>query len=99
MLFRSVARQLGARVVIAVDVVYPPQHSTLTNPVSVLFQSVLISSYRHLLTERPQADLVLSPVIEIRGQLGLGDRDWLIQTGVAAAEAALPQLRAAFAMP
>ena len=95
----AVARQLGARVVIAVDVVYPPQHSTLTNPVSVLFQSVLISSYRHLLTERPQADLVLSPVIEIRGQLGLGDRDWLIQKGVAAAEAALPQLRAAFVMP
>ena len=92
----AAARQLGASVVIAVDVVYPPQHSTLTNPVSVLFQTVLISSYRHLLTERPQADLVLSPSIEVTGQLGLSDRSWLINTGIAAAEAALPQLRAAF---
>ena len=93
----AVARQLGAQRVIAVDVVYPPQHSTLTNPVSVLFQTVLISSHRHLHNERPLADLVLLPVIETRGQLGLSDRDWLIKAGIAAAEAALPQLRAAFA--
>ena len=92
----AVARQLGAQVVIAVDVVYPPQHSSLTNPVSVLFQTVLISSYRQLLNERPQADLVLSPAIVTAGQLGLSDRGWLIRAGIAAAEAALPQLRAAF---
>lgn len=92
----ATARQLGAQVVIAVDVVYPPHHSALTNPVSVLFQTMLISSYRLLLSERLQADLVLTPVIETTGQLGLSDRDWLIRVGVAAAEAALPQLRAAF---
>ena len=94
----AVARQLGARVVIAVDVVYPPKNSALTNPVSVLFQSVLISSYRHLLNERQQADLVLSPKIENSGQLGFSDREWLIKMGSAAAEAALPQLKAAFAV-
>ena len=92
----AVARQLGARMVIAVDVVYPPQNSALSSPVSVLFQSLLISSYRHLQVERAQADLVLSPVIEAQAQLGLADRDRLIAAGVAAAEAALPQLRAAF---
>ena len=92
----AVARQLGAQVVVAVDVVYPPQHSNMTNPLSVLFQTMLISSYRHLLIERTQADLVLSPVIETTGQLGLSDRDWLVKAGVAAADAALPQLRAAF---
>ena len=94
----AVARQLRARVVNAVDVVYPPKNSALTNPVSVLFQSVLISSYRHLLNERQQADLVLSPKIEDRSQLGFGDREWLIKMGSAAAQAALPQLKAAFAV-
>lgn len=92
----AVARQLGAAVVVAVDVVYPPRHSSLTNPVSVLFQTVLISSYRHLLNERQQADLVVSPAIESTGQLGLADRDWLVKAGVDAAEAALPRLRAIF---
>ena len=94
----AVARQLGASVVIAVDVVYPPKDSALTNPVSVLFQAVLISSYRHLLNERSQADLVLSPKIESARQLGFSDREWLIKSGSAAAEAALPQLKAAFAV-
>ena len=94
----AVARQLGAQVVVAVDVVYPPQHSSLTNPLSVLFQTVLISSWRHLLNERPRADLVLSPVIASTGQLGFGDRDRLVKAGIAAAEAALPQLKAAFGM-
>ena len=93
----EVARQLGARVVIAVDVVYPPQHSNLTSPISVLFQTMLIASWRQLLVQRQQADLVLLPLIEAKGQLGLGDRAWLVNAGVKAAEAALPQLRAAFA--
>ena len=92
----AVARQLGAAVVIAVDVVYPPQHSSLSNPLSVLFQTMLISSYRQLLIERAQADVVIAPVIEITGQLGFSDRAWLIQAGEAAAQAALPQLKAAF---
>ena len=92
----EVARQLGARVVIAVDVVYPPQQSNLTSPVSVLFQTMVISSWRHLQSQRQQADLVLSPVIEVSGQLGLSDRVWLIKAGSAAAEAGLPQLKAMF---
>lgn len=92
----AVARQLGAKIVIAVDVVFPPTHAAMTNPVSVLFQSVLISSYRHLLHERAQADVVVTPKIAGAGQLGFGDRDWLIKAGVDAAERAMPQLRAAF---
>ena len=92
----AAARELGAQVVIAIDVVYPPQHSSMSNPVSVLFQTMLISSYRHLLTERAKSDVVIAPVIEITGQLGLSDREWLIQAGETAAQAALPQLKAAF---
>lgn len=90
------ARLLGARVVIAVDVVYPPQNASLTSPMSVLFQTVTISTYRHLLREREQADLTIVPVIPPTADLALSDREWLITAGEAAAEKALPALRGAF---
>ena len=92
----AAARLLGARVVIAVDVVYPPQNALLTNPMSVLFQTMTISTYRHLLLERTQADLVIQPIIPPNGSLALSDREWLIAAGEAAAAKVLPALRAAF---
>ena len=92
----AVARRLGARVVVAVDVVYPPHNASLTNPLSVLFQTVTISTWRHLLREREQADLLVTPVIAPTGDLALSDREWLIAAGEAAAEKMLPALRAAF---
>jgi NTE family protein len=92
----AAARRLGAQLVIAVDVVYPPEQSSVSNPISVLFQTMLISTWQHLLNERAQADLVVSPAIApTSSQYGLGDREWLIKAGEAAAEKALPQLRAA----
>lgn len=76
--------------------VYPPEQSSPGNPVSVLFQTMLISTWRHLLVERAQADVVMTPVIApTRAQYGLSDRARLIKTGEAAAEQALPLLRAA----
>jgi hypothetical protein len=51
------------------------------------------------MNERAQADVVLSPVIVTAGQLSLSDREWLIRAGEAAAEQALPRLRAAFKGP
>ena len=90
------ARQLGAQFVIGVDVVYPPQNASLTSPMSVLFQTVTISTYRHLLRELEQADLAIRPVIAPTSDLALSDRDWLIAAGEAAAEEMLPALRVAF---
>ena len=95
----SAARTLGAQVVVAVDVVYPPQHALLTNPVSVLFQTVTISTWRHLLVERGKADVLVRPEIPPGGNLALSDREWLIAAGQRAAESMLPQLRLAFARP
>lgn len=92
------ARQLGAKQVIAVDVAYPPHLSSLTGPLSVLFQSLVIATYRHLLLERARADLVVMPEIPNTGDLVLSDRTWLIAAGEAAAEKMLPALRAAFAV-
>lgn len=65
------ARSLGAVRVLAVDVVYPPQHSEMTNPISMLFQSMIVSSWRHALAARALADLVITPEIRTTSQLGL----------------------------
>lgn len=93
------ARQLGAKVTIAVDVAYAPRLSTLTGPLSVLFQTIVIATYRQLLNERARADLVVAPDIPDTGDLALSDRGWLIAAGEAAAEKMLPSLRAALATP
>jgi len=95
----DVARSLGAQVVIGVDVVYPPQHASLSSPISVLFQTMTISTYRHLQRERERADLTIAPVIPPTSDLALSDREWLIAAGEAAAEKVLPALRAAFRRP
>lgn len=92
----SAARTLGAQVVVAVDVVYPPQHSSLTNPFSVLFQTVTISTWRHLVIERQKSDVLIRPDIPPASNLALSDREWLIVAGERAAQAALPALRVAF---
>lgn len=91
------ARRLGAVRVLAVDVVYPPQHSEMSNPVSMLFQSLIVSGWQQVLAQRAMADLVLAPEIRTSTQLGLGSRDWLIAAGEASARARLSEMRRLFA--
>ena len=92
----STARRLGALRVLALDVVFPPQHSEMSNPVSMLFQSLIVSGWRHVLAERAQADLVIAPEIRSAAQLGLGSRGWLIVAGEQAAQARLTEIRRLF---
>lgn len=93
----AVARRLGALRVLALDVVYPPQHSEITSPVSMLFQSLIVSGWRHVLAERAQADLVVAPEIRTTEQLGLGSRAWVTQAGEHAAQVRLGEIRRLFA--
>lgn len=91
-----VARSLGAMRVLAVDVVYPPQHAEMSSPVSVLFQAMVVSAWRLALAERALADLVLTPEIRSPAQLGLASRDWVTAAGERAARAQLQTIRALF---
>jgi NTE family protein len=85
------AHRLGAVRTLALDVVYPPQHSELSGPVSMLFQSQIVSGWRHLL-----ADLVIAPEIRTTTQLGLASRSWLVDAGEKAAQARVEEIRALF---
>ena len=97
----AVARTLGARKVIAVDVIYPPTDSAPpTSSLDVLFQSFLVQTFRLKEIERPLADLVIAPEIPLTtSQNGFKDRVMLIAAGEAAARRALPALRALLARP
>lgn len=90
----TVARRLGAGIVIAVDVTFPSDHADIANAASVLFQSFTIATQRIKDHELGQATVVIRPDIKTSGQLGLSDRDWLIDAGEKAARAALPALQA-----
>ena len=90
------ARRLGAVRVLAVDVVYPPQHSEISSPVAMLFQSMIVSGWRHALAARALADLVITPEIRTTSQLGLASRAWVTEAGEQAAAAQLQKLRELF---
>ncbi len=94
-----IARRLGARAVIAVDVVYPPADSgTPRSPLDMMFQTFLVQTWRLKETEIGDADLVIRPDIPGTGsQYGFKDRLMLIAAGEAAARAALPEIRVALA--
>lgn len=91
------ARRLGATRVLVIDVVYPPAHSEMSSPISILFQSLIVSGWRQLLAERALADLVITPQIRTSSQLRLGSRDWLIEADEKAAQLRLVEIRRLFA--
>lgn len=78
------ARALGADVVIAVDVTYPPEDAIITTTPDVVFQAFMIASQRLVKTELQGADLVIRPRIPPSNQLGMEDRKKLMEAGRAA---------------
>ena len=92
------ARELGAKVIIAVDVTYPPEDAFVYSAVGVLFQAFAISAHRLKEYEKTEADLVVAPVLpKTPGQFAFTDRQRLIAAGEKTALDMLPAIRAAFA--
>lgn len=90
------ARSLGARTVIAVDVIYPPEDAGLTSAMRVIFQAFAISVHRLKQYEAANADVLITPSLgRTSGQWGFSERDRLIAAGEAAVLSSLPRLRAA----
>lgn len=94
----SAARRLGARVVVAVDVVYPPEEALPRTAVGVLFQAFVIMAHRLKAHEAADADLVIAPRLpRTSGQLSFSDRERLIEAGERAALESLAPLKALIA--
>lgn len=94
----SAARNLGANVVIAVDISARPEKNRAAGFFSFLDQSLSIMSMSALQSELAKADIVIRPKVQSLGAVGGFDqRQQAIAAGEAAARAALPQIRAAMA--
>ena len=94
----STALAMGATMVIAVDVGYPPEHAKVGNPIDVLLQTGLIQTHRLRALEARNADVVIAPDLPpTNGQYSFADRDMLIAAGERAARVALPRIRALLA--
>lgn len=91
----TAAKQLGANVVIAVDISAKPATLTSTGFFSYLDQSLNIMSSSALNSELSKAQVVIRPQVQKLGTIGGFDQKaQAIKLGEDAARAALPQIRA-----
>jgi NTE family protein len=91
------ARQMGAEVVIAIDISSPPDPKTKIDPFSLLMQTVAIMGRSINSLELREAELVLRPDLTGVASSDFSARKQAIAAGRAAALAALPKLKAAVA--
>lgn len=93
------ARQMGAELVVAVDISSAPEGNATGDTMQLLLQTFAImgrSINRH---ELAGADLVVRPALAGVGSAAFSERQRAMAAGRAAMEAALPQLKALMARP
>jgi NTE family protein len=90
----SVARAMGADVVIAVNISNVPANNQTESILGVLMQTFDIMSCSINRYELQQADVVISPVTREIDQTNLDDKHWAILEGEKAATAALSEIKA-----
>ena len=89
------ARQMGAELVIAVDISSPPQGNTASDTLQVLLQTFSIMSKSINALELRDADLVVRPPLAGVGSADFGARRRAIDAGRRTMLQLLPQLKAA----
>jgi NTE family protein len=90
----SVAREMGADIVIAVDISQQPNDNPLPQDIiDTLTQSIRIMRQSILLRELESAQVVIRPAIGITPEIDAASKLRLIKNGSDAAIAALPQIR------
>ena len=88
---------LGAKRVVAVDVLYPAQDASIRSAAGVVFQSFIISAQRLKRYESARASLVIAPRLpRTSGQLGFAERERLVAAGEAAVTESIDALRRVF---
>lgn len=91
------ARQMGAEVIIAIDISSPPDPKTKTDPFSMLMQTVAIMGRSINSLELREAEVVLRPDLSAVASSDFSARKQAIAAGRAIAQAQLQRLKAAVA--
>ncbi len=91
------ARQMGAELVIAVDISSPPEGNLAAGTLEVLLQTFSIMSKSINYFELKEADVVVKPILTGISSSDFGARKRSIEAGRRAMQQMLPQLRALIA--
>jgi len=91
------ARQMGADVILAIDISSRPEDAKTTDTLKVLLQTFNIMGKSISQLELAQADVVVRPALPDVGSTEFSARKKSIEAGRAAMKQALPQLRALLA--
>ena len=89
------ARQMGAELVIAVDISSAPEGNPSGDPLQILLQTFAIMGKSINSWELKDADIVVRPALTGMGSGDFAGKRRAIDAGRAAMQALLPQLRAA----
>lgn len=90
----SVAREMGADIVIAVDISQQPKDNPLPQDIiDTLTQSIRIMRQSIVARELESAQVVIRPVIGLTPDIDVASKQRLIKVGEDAAIAAIPQIR------
>lgn len=91
------AREMGADLVIAVDISRCANDNHIDDMVDVIVQSVCIMSAERAQESRSAADILITPDLRTVGRMDFDKKDYCIQAGVAAARNAMPEITKALA--
>lgn len=90
----GVARQMGADIVIAVDISRKPQEAeTPTSILNIMLQSLRIMQQAVIEREIGDAQIIIHPKLGDTGEVDFATKLRLIEAGEQAARAAIPQIR------
>lgn len=86
------AREMGADIVIAVDISRCANDNHLDDLVDVIVQSVCIMSAARVQESRNAADILITPDLRTVGRMDFDKKDHCIQAGAAAVRDAMPEI-------
>lgn len=89
----TVARELGADMVIAVDISVDIENREISNLIEVIIQSVNIMAAENVRRRKLEADVVISPAVGNVGMMDFSQKKLCMQAGIEAAQRAMPEIR------
>jgi NTE family protein len=89
----TVARELGADMVIAVDISVDIENREISNLIEVIIQSVNIMAAENVRRRKQEADVVISPAVGSVGMMDFSQKKQCMQAGIEAAQRAMPEIR------
>ena len=89
----DVARELGADIVIAVDISENVENHNITNLVDVLLQSVNIMFNENVLSHKNNADFLITPAVSKVAMLDFTQKKQCMQAGIEATQKVMPEIK------